>query len=192
MANRVGKAACRWGSALIVAGTMAITAYADSDSQELVTLVAAGDVEWSGRWPSASTANSPTLYTNGDKPLIEGGWQPIPQLLYPEKMARLTKEGSPLVASYLTGIEQDYGRPLSMYEVYEKDVKVHEVPLHRNKRESVPVSKIAPIFKNADLAFVNLETPLSDDAYRVGLFKTPTGFAAGLIYAGNRYGVAGQ
>ncbi|MGB6295796.1 MAG: CapA family protein [Rivularia sp. (in: cyanobacteria)] len=55
-----------------------------------------------------------------------------------------------------------------------------------SKREEAfyPFQKIKPVLENADITFVNLETPLSDTAKRKGAFVTPTAFASGLKWAG--------
>ncbi|MEM6751754.1 MAG: CapA family protein [Cyanobacteria bacterium P01_C01_bin.38] len=47
-----------------------------------------------------------------------------------------------------------------------------------------PFQKIKPVLEAADIAFVNLETPLSDTAKKKGAFLAPTAFAAGLKWAG--------
>jgi poly-gamma-glutamate synthesis protein (capsule biosynthesis protein) len=47
-----------------------------------------------------------------------------------------------------------------------------------------PFVKIKPVLEAADIAFVNLETPLSDTAKKKGAFLAPTAFAAGLKWAG--------
>lgn len=47
-----------------------------------------------------------------------------------------------------------------------------------------PFEKIKPVLENADITFVNLETPLSDTAKRKGAFLAPTAFAAGLKWTG--------
>lgn len=47
-----------------------------------------------------------------------------------------------------------------------------------------PFQKIKPVLENADITFVNLETPLSDTAKRKGAFLAPTAFAAGLKWTG--------
>ena len=47
-----------------------------------------------------------------------------------------------------------------------------------------PFQKNKPALENADITFVNLETPLSDTAKRKGAFLAPTAFASGLKWAG--------
>lgn len=47
-----------------------------------------------------------------------------------------------------------------------------------------PLERIAPVLRSADIAFANLETPLSDRARHNGAFRTPTAFADGLRWAG--------
>lgn len=56
----------------------------------------------------------------------------------------------------------------------------------KSKQEEAryPFQKIKPLLENADITFVNLETPLSDTAKRHGGFLTPTAFASGLKWAG--------
>ena len=56
----------------------------------------------------------------------------------------------------------------------------------KSKQEEAryPFQKIKPLLENADITFVNLETPLSDTAKRKGGFLTPTAFASGLKWAG--------
>jgi len=47
-----------------------------------------------------------------------------------------------------------------------------------------PFHNIAPVLREADITFANLETPLSDDARHSGAFRTPMAFADGLRWAG--------
>lgn len=47
-----------------------------------------------------------------------------------------------------------------------------------------PLRRLRPLFQQADITFVNLETPLSDTARQVGDYRTPAGFAAVLRWAG--------
>ncbi|MEL7240740.1 MAG: CapA family protein [Cyanobacteria bacterium J06573_2] len=56
----------------------------------------------------------------------------------------------------------------------------------KSKQEEAryPFQRIKPLLENADITFVNLETPLSDTAKRHGGFLTPTAFASGLKWAG--------
>jgi len=46
-----------------------------------------------------------------------------------------------------------------------------------------PFQKVKPVLEKADIAFINLETPLSDTAKKKGAFLAPTAFAAGLKWA---------
>jgi poly-gamma-glutamate synthesis protein (capsule biosynthesis protein) len=47
-----------------------------------------------------------------------------------------------------------------------------------------PLQRVAPVFKSADLVFVNLETPLTDTAKWVGDYRTPAKFAGIMREAG--------
>ncbi|MEM7725676.1 MAG: CapA family protein [Cyanobacteria bacterium P01_A01_bin.45] len=49
---------------------------------------------------------------------------------------------------------------------------------------SYPFVRIKPVLENADITFVNLETPLSDKAKKTGAFITPTAFAEEMQFAG--------
>jgi poly-gamma-glutamate synthesis protein (capsule biosynthesis protein) len=56
----------------------------------------------------------------------------------------------------------------------------------RSKQEEAryPLIKLKPVLEDADITFINLESPLSDNAKKKGAFVTPTAFAAELKWAG--------
>lgn len=47
-----------------------------------------------------------------------------------------------------------------------------------------PLRRMRPLFEQADITFVNLETPLSDTARQVGDYRTPAAFASVLRWSG--------
>lgn len=149
---------------LSLAGALALSCLAPAllAAQE-VTLVAGGDVEWS------RTTKPPDVYLHPEE-REEGSWLQVPYLDN-ERSRR-----------YLTGT---HGRELETPESH------HVRAIHYGLEFDSPVEmaryplrRIAPAFREADVAFANLETPLSDDARWSGAFRTPTTFADGLAWAG--------
>ncbi len=134
---------------------------AEAPAQE-ITLVAAGDIEWS------RIVRRPELFMQPQRPEV-GGWRRVPYLNGPEQRVYLESEGRALetaqshhVRAIQYGLEFDSVEEMSRY----------------------PFRSMVPLLREADIAFANLETPLSDRAGQIGAFRTPTAFADGLRWAG--------
>lgn len=139
-----------------------------------VTLVAAGDIEWS-RIVQVPVITNDAVRGEGGGGGRGGnrradGWIPVPYLITPESKAYLEKAlGVSLEnpnAHHLTAIQYglDFRTPQEMAQY--------------------PFRNIRQLLSEADIAFANLETPLSDKARRSGAFRTPAAFADGLRWAG--------
>lgn len=126
-----------------------------------LTLVAGGDIEWS------RAVKPPDIYF--DREREKGGWMPVPYLNDAESIAHLASIGVVIDTTrghHKTAIQ--YGLTFSSKE----------------EEGRYPLQRIAPILRSADVAFANLETPLSDRARHTGAFRTPTSFADALQWAG--------
>ncbi len=132
---------------------------ANTPAQE-VTLVVGGDIEWSRitKGPEAGTVPA------------QDGWLRVPYVVLPERRS---------------AIETALGRPLETSTSHH--LRAFHYGLEFDSLEEMaryPFLEIAPVFRDADIAFANLETPLSDRARYIGAFRTPTAFADGLRWAG--------
>jgi poly-gamma-glutamate synthesis protein (capsule biosynthesis protein) len=129
--------------------------------QELA-LVAGGDVEWS------RIVSHPDVFW--DPPEVEeGDWHRIPYLNRPE--AR--------------GFFKEAGQTVESPEDHHLAAERFDLSFDTREADArYPLEKLAPVFRSADVAYVNLEMPLSDRARRSGAFRGPTSFAAGLAWAG--------
>lgn len=139
-----------------------------------VTLVAGGDIEWS------RFVRVPELTTDAVRGSGRGGgdggnrradgWMPVPYLITPASKAHLEKAlGTSLDnpnAHHVTSIQ--YGLTFRTPQ----------------EMAQYPFRHIRQLLSDADIAFANLETPLSDHARHTGAFRTPTAFAEGLAWAG--------
>lgn len=157
-----------------------------STQPEMITVVAAGDVEWSRNQSSGETGSiflDPGLVKHA-----EGGWKPIPRLLISETMTLL--EDYPEVLErqkQLTKMkaENEYGVSVEVLNNSFYGMKRHDQSFASDLEWAThPFQKLRDVFRSADIAFVNLETPLSDDAPKVGSFLAPTILAKGLSDAG--------
>lgn len=130
---------------------------------QTATLIAGGDVEWS------RITRAPTIYEHPPRQ-EEGGWLQVPySAASPESRAWLEAQGRTLETDRSHHIRAlKYGLTFDTPEAMAR----------------YPFREVAPVLRAADLAFVNLETPLSDDARHSGAFRTPTAFADGLRWAG--------
>jgi len=157
-------------------------------------LVAAGDVEWSGRGGGRPAAKSGgVVYDDEGKELVQGGWQPIPRFLTPADITRLRAQNDPLIAR-LDSIRRDqasanaraYGTTPEHLGDPSRGRQVFSIDFDSaGEWARDPFQKIGALFRSADIGFVNLETPLSDRPYLIaGLFRTPTAFAEGMKGAG--------
>ena len=117
--------------------------------EEEVVLVVGGDIEWSRITKAPGIAFDLEERSPGD-------WVRIPYLV--------TSETTP-------SLEAVFGRELSTPESH------HVLAIHYGLEfDSVeemiryPLLRIAPVLRDADIAFANLETPLSDQARHSGAF----------------------
>jgi len=127
-----------------------------------ITLVAGGDIEWS------RIVKAPDVYM--DPPQRgEDDWMSVPYLNNGQSRDYLMAEGYTLetprshhIRAIQYGLQFDSSEKMARY----------------------PLQRVAPVIRSADIAFANLETPLSDRARHNGAFRTPTVFADGLRWAG--------
>lgn len=127
------------------------------------TLIAGGDIEWS------RITRAPTIFDHPSE-REEGGWLQVPySAANAESRAWLEGQGRTLESD-----RSHHIRSITYDLSFDSPQEMARYPLRR----------VAPVLRAADLAFVNLETPLSDDARQVGAFRTPTAFADGLRWAG--------
>jgi poly-gamma-glutamate synthesis protein (capsule biosynthesis protein) len=128
-----------------------------------ITLVAGGDVNW------CRITNQPDVYFDNPKP-GKGEWMRVPFLDNPHNRAYLRKT---------------YTRVLPVPSSHYLIAIHYGLHFHSDRAMArYPFRKIAPTLRHADIAFVDLETPLSDTARWQGAFRTPTAFAKGLKWAG--------
>jgi len=136
-------------------------------SAQEITLIAGGDVEWS------RMINKPKYYygtKNQTKKIREDGWR------------RLSFIATDQSKSYMIdthGIDPD-----SPEKHHIKSIPLNLEFTTIEEEYAYPFLKIAPILKKADIAFINLETPLSDTARQIGAFRTATVFAKSIKNAG--------
>ena len=158
--------------------------------EEKITLIAAGDVEWSGKWFNKGEGS--IFLDPGDKVRAKGGWDPIPRLIAPESLAKL-KERDPKVIERYESLNEEARRKAEAQsgvsadrvKAYYDSKKPHDLSFESDAEwAKYPFRKIGDIFRKADIAFVNLESPVSDNAPKVGAFLTPTIFTKGLNFAG--------
>lgn len=141
---------------LLVLGAPAVSA-------QDVVLIAGGDIEWS------RTTKAPDIYEHPPR-REDAEWRQIPylnmeqqrQYLRDEEGRTLETPESHHIRAIHYGLEFDSGQEMARH----------------------PFQLIAPTLREADIAFANLETPLSDDARWSGAFRTPSVFADGLRWAG--------
>ncbi len=125
-----------------------------------VTLVVGGDIEWSRITKGPEAGSAPA----------QDGWLRVPYVVIPDRRS---------------AIEEALGRPLETSTSHH--LRAFHYGLEFDSLEQMaryPFLEIAPVFRDADIAFANLETPLSDRARYIGAFRTPTAFADGLRWAG--------
>lgn len=151
-------------AASALGGLLAVVALPLSLGAQEITLIAGGDIEWS------RAVKRPDIYFDRSRDEEEkGGWIPVPYINTPDNVSYLSTLGVPIDTT--TGhhkIAIQYGLTFRSSE---------EAGRH-------PLLKVAPVLQSADIAFVNLETPLSDRARHTGAFMTPTSFADALKWAG--------
>lgn len=151
----------------------------DTIRRPQLTLIAGGDIDWSpivkamriyydrkakNWWERAWNYGIRKLRMG------EGRWMRVPYVATPQSK---------------THIEKQFGRKLDTPKRhYNKAIKYGLKFSTVEDRDRYPFQKIRPVLQEADIAFANLETPLSDNARYSGAFRTPTSFAKGLKWAG--------
>jgi poly-gamma-glutamate capsule biosynthesis protein CapA/YwtB (metallophosphatase superfamily) len=169
--SRLGRAAAtqhassdcgRSAERLLLAGAMlSVTLFAPPVAAQELRLVAGGDIEWD------LDLRKPGIYMHPSD-----DWRPIPYLLTPERREYLARNHPEILEAldfhYHDSIQ--YGLTFDSPE----DMARH------------PFRRIAAIFRDADISFVNLETGLSDSARRAydKALRTPASFAEGIAWAG--------
>lgn len=127
-----------------------------------ITLIAGGDIEWS------RAVKVPDVFMDPAE-REQATWIQVPYLNNPASRAYLESKGRELETPrthHVAAIQ--YGLRFRSLE----------------EMARYPFQRIAPVLRAADIAFANLETPLSDGARWSGAFRTPTAFADGLRWAG--------
>jgi poly-gamma-glutamate synthesis protein (capsule biosynthesis protein) len=136
----------------------------DRATAQEVTLVAGGDIEWS------RITKAPQIAYDTDNRQREDGWIRVPHVI--------TAESKPY-------LEEKLGRALETPESHHIRAIHYGLEFETlGEMARYPLQKVAPILREADIAFANLETPLSDKARHSGAFRTPPAFADGLKWAG--------
>ncbi len=136
-------------------------------SSKTVTLIAGGDIVWTQR------VAKPSYYFGvEDKKSRKSndGWRSIPYVAVPERLEFLRKRFKRNFESKRTHFRRAIEYDLSF--------------ANEAARLNHPFQKIGHVFKQADIAFVNLETPLSDSGRLSGAFRMPTAFANTLAATG--------
>jgi len=139
-----------------------------------VTLVAGGDMEWSRRVRGTNTYTLPN--DNQVDMAVRGvrrptSWLDLPLLNVPEHRQRI---GELLGAGEL---DSPTGHAAVAIQYDLSFASAQEDVRH-------PFQRIRDLFVQADLAFANLEMPLSERARPTGAFVGPTAFADALSWAG--------
>lgn len=162
--RRLGRLARLAGPSFRCAGLIALAlgAIHDGAGAQQATFVAAGDVEWS------HYTSPPGIYWDPEE-AREGEWHRIPYVNDARSRAYLEARGRVL--------ETPESHHLAARRLHPGITDPTELARY-------PFQKIADVLREADVAFLNLENPLSDDARRSGAFRAPTTFAAGLQWAG--------
>jgi len=141
---------------------LVLTAVAAPSVAQEVSLIAGGDIEW------YRPTKVPDIFLDPPQQ-EEGGWMQVPYLNREPQRRYLEGTGRVLETPrthYIAAIHYDLS-----FDSPEAEARY-------------PFRNIAPLLREADIAFANLETPLSDDARHSGAFRTPTAFADGLRWAG--------
>ncbi len=84
----------------------------------------------------------------------------------------------------LAGGDVEWSRMATESLFHQRIIRYNLEFASKQEEARYPFKKIKPVLEDADIAFVNLETPLSDTAKKKSGFLAPTAFAAGLKWAG--------
>ena len=141
-------------------------------SAQSITLLAGGDIEWSRA--TKGPAMFYDAFPSGPQRNIlwprEDGWIRVPYTATDESRALLEQKLDTVLVT-----DQAHHLRAHKYAVE------FETPLAAAR---YPFERIGDALRSADIAFANLETPLSDDARWSGAFRTPAAFADALAWAG--------
>ena len=156
---------------LLAAGCASAAAAPQPLPGQEITILAVGDIEWS------RTTKAPAMYYDaapaGRSNVLwhrDDGWIRVPYAATPE--ARDVLEAA-LDTTLIT--EEAHHLRAHHYDLsFEDGQEEARYPFHGT----------ADLLRDADIAFANLETPLSDDARWSGAFRTPSAFADALAWAG--------
>lgn len=137
-----------------------------------VTVIAAGDIEWSRNTKVPGIVVYPPSGGFGGQQarLPEGSWRRVPYVVTDDSRSYLEQ----LLGRPLEGPNSHHIRAIHYGLEFDSPIEMARYPFRL----------IAPVLREADIAFANLETPLSDRARNSGAFRTPTAFAEGISWAG--------
>jgi poly-gamma-glutamate capsule biosynthesis protein CapA/YwtB (metallophosphatase superfamily) len=142
-------------------GTVLIALSAPAAAQQ-ITLIAGGDVNWS------RTIKPADAFFDRDS-VRQGEWPRVPFVNTPESV------------DYLRSL----GVPVDTARRRDRDNIEFQLGFASDEEEQRhPLQKVAPLLQAADIAFVNLENPLSADARFSGSFRASPGGADALRWAG--------
>ena len=155
----------------LIAGAWTLAAEARPIDGQEITLIAVGDIEWS------RTTKAPSMFYDaprgGGSDVLwdrEDGWIRVPYAATAASQAFL---------------EAELGTPLFGENAHH--LRAHHYPLSFDNEQDearYPLRRAADVLRGADIAFANLETPISDDARWSGAFRTSSAFADALAWAG--------
>jgi len=149
-------------------------------AEDHVVMIVGGDVEWSlnsrpptVRYPVVDPKPYGMLvFGKRDvRDQVTGDWPPVPYVNEGESKAYLESLGLKGPKDSSSGEELSYSLPPQARPEYAQDYSSNEELLN------YPLRRLAPIFRAADLVFVNCEGALSDHGRQVGLNRTPEKFA---------------
>lgn len=152
-----------------VAFAMALTIWAGPLAAQEITLVAGGDVEWAQWPPMPGLLFNPPVYWHPEEPQ-EGEWQRVPYLNRQETREYLRRVHSRV----LEGSESHWVNQLEFNLTHLKT----QMDTVRH-----PWQRVRPVLRDADIAFINLEMPLSETA-RNPNFQGRLEFAEAMRWAG--------
>lgn len=152
-----------------------------ADDEPKVTLLAGGDVEWSQivRHPSVVHPQALKSSNNWLTKSLEkiGAWFGV-------------EDQSFLIPYFVTDkskahIKEHYGFDIDNPKNHH--IKAQKFSLDLDSSEKLgryPFFKVASLFREASISFINLETPLSDRGRKRGAFRAPMSYAEGMAWAG--------
>ena len=102
----------------------------------------------------------------------------------PKEIALPKVIAQPNQVTLLAGGDVEWSRIATESLFHQRIIRYNLEFASKQEEARYPFQKIKPVLEDADIDFVNLETPLSDTAKRKSGFLAPTAFAAGLKWAG--------